>query len=82
MQNGSLANTGVSTLLVTQSSAGRIGLPENFYEHLPLNTDHRSLVRYEDANDLNYEQVKTRIKTLVKTAPHVVRGRFAVEGGS
>lgn len=59
-----------------EDSARRIELTDNFYKHLRLNTDHRELVRFNNALDQNYLQVRSRIEELVAGAPKVVRRRL------
>lgn len=77
-----MTSTGPLRLMVTEDSAHRIGLADNLYQHVPLSTNHRDLVRFDHASDPNYGHVKIRIKSLASKAPEVVHGRFTCEEGS
>ena len=71
---------GPSTLLVTQESAAQIGLKDNFHQHLPLDTDHSGLVKF-DQYDTNYEQVGHRLSQLATATYKTVCNRHAAHQG-
>lgn len=62
--------------MVTENSACKIALEDNYHERLPLNTDHSNLVKFNDPEDEGYQLVKGRIRKFVRTAPEVVQIRF------
>ena len=79
-RNGSLDKTGPPILLVTEDSAARIGLEDNFHQHLPLNVDHSGLVKF-GRGDPNYKRVKHSLEKLVIATHNIVSRRFAVKQG-
>ncbi len=55
--------------MVTQRSATSTGLTAAVNEdNIPLNTDHRGLVKYDDRNQEEYHIVKGRLRTLIAEA--------------
>ena len=79
-RNESLDKTGPPALLVTEDSAARIGLGDNFHQHLPLNVDHSGLVKF-GRGDPNYKRVKHSLEILVTATHRIVSHRFAVKQG-
>ncbi|RDW75280.1 hypothetical protein BP6252_06422 [Coleophoma cylindrospora] len=78
-ENGSWASTGKSTLMVTEQSAIQIGARDNGYQNLPLETNHRDLVRFDDAEDNKYLQVAGRVRKTVDKAIQIVCSRHSAE---
>ena len=72
MSNGIWQKTGSKTLLVTEDSAVRVGLYNNFYKQFPLDTDHSGLVKFEINESGAYEIVQSRLKELVSAAPDII----------
>jgi hypothetical protein len=69
-------------IMVTQMSAERIGSTIRNIEHLPMSkTNHRDLVRFDNAYDERYKSLKDKIKTQAEKAPDEVRKRFSHEEG-
>ncbi|RDW85549.1 hypothetical protein BP5796_03874 [Coleophoma crateriformis] len=66
--NGSWASTGESILMVTAQSATQIGFQDNDYQNLPLETNHRDLVRFDHAGDNKYLQVAGHVRETVDKA--------------
>jgi hypothetical protein len=81
MSDGTLSRTGPLCFVVTQESACRIGLENNFHQQQPLNTDHSSLVKFSSQSDDGYRRIADRMKDLVKDAPDVIKGRFSLNKG-
>ena len=61
---------------MTEDSATRIGLYDDFHKQLPLHTDHSGLVKLERNGHGDYETVQSRLKELVATAPKIITQRF------
>jgi hypothetical protein len=79
--DGTWTRTGEPSMIVTQDSACRIGLGNNFHQEFPLDTDHSGLVKFDSRADDIYKVVRMNIQSLVQKAPAVVKGRFnAIEG--
>lgn len=81
MVDGTLSRTGPLCFVVTQESACRIGLEDNFHQQQPLNTDHSDLVKFSSQSDDGYRRIVDRMKDLIKRAPDVVRVRFSSNNG-
>jgi hypothetical protein len=74
--------TGEAMIMVTQISAERIGSTVRNVEHLPMpKTNHRDLVRFDNAFDERYKSLKDKIKNQTHKAPEEVRKRFSHEEG-
>lgn len=68
MGNGQFAIKGPKEVKVTQTSAESIDLLVRDISHLPSDTDHRGLVRFEDAHDNRYQSLLGRLKRMVAAA--------------
>lgn len=65
-------------MMVTQKSATSIGLVASANEdNIPLESDHRDLVKYRSRRDPRYTVVQERIGRLVREAKGEVERRFA-----
>lgn len=64
--DGKWARTGVEILMVTKASATCIGLPDELYNHLPVDADHSDMVKFWGPDDETYQSVVTRIKDFVQ----------------
>jgi hypothetical protein len=74
--------TGKAIIMVTEMSAGRISSTIRNVEHLPMpKTNHRDLVRFDNAYDKRYKSLKDKIKTQTDKAPDEVQKRFSHEEG-
>jgi hypothetical protein len=58
----------VSRLLVTESSATYTGVSPKSYNFLPLNGDHRSMVKFRTMTDRGYESVRGKVQEFVEEA--------------
>jgi hypothetical protein len=69
---------GPKELMVTRSSAERIGHLARDIEHFPSQSGHRGLVRFEHAQDGRYVSVIEKLKVMAAEAPRAlqVRPRF------
>lgn len=76
IKDGAPTRNGPSTMMVTKVSAERVGHRVRDDKHIPLATDHRGLVRFEQRPDEKYLSVMDKIHDLVEEAPRVVQGRF------
>lgn len=56
--------TGPKKLMVTKNSAERISHDVRGIDHLPSNTDHRGLVRFEHAQDARYRSVVDKLRSM------------------
>jgi hypothetical protein len=73
---------GEAMIMVTQMSAERIGPTVRNVQHLPMpRTNHRDLVRFDNAYDERYKSLKDKIKTQTEKAPDEVQKRFCHEEG-
>lgn len=59
---------GPKELMVTKTSAERIGHLARDIDHLPSNTDHRGLVRFEHSQDNRYRSVVEKLKRMAAEA--------------
>jgi hypothetical protein len=75
-KDGTLTRSGPKSLLVTEESATRTGLPDIFHQHIPLNEDHSGLVKFESPSHGSYEIVMQKIRKYVVEAPKAVSKRF------
>lgn len=64
---------GPQEFMVSKTSAERIGHLVRHVDHLPSNSDHRGLVRFEHAQDQRYKSVIAKLaKMAVEAAAHKV----------
>ena len=76
--DGKLAKNGPKILMVTERSATSTGLTAAAEEeNISFNTDHSGLVKYESRNQLEYQIVQEKVKSLVARAKIEVHKRFA-----
>ncbi|KAK5111066.1 hypothetical protein LTR85_012285 [Meristemomyces frigidus] len=66
--DGKFAIKGRKALMVTKTSAERIGHLARDIDHLPSNTDHRALVRFEHSQDNRYRSVVEKLKNIAAEA--------------
>jgi hypothetical protein len=66
---------GPKELMVTRSSAERIGHLARDIEHFPSQSDHRGLVRFEHAQDGRYVSVIEKLKVIAAEAPRALQVR-------
>ncbi|KAK4955189.1 hypothetical protein LTR10_007384 [Elasticomyces elasticus] len=67
--DGKFAMTGPKETMVTRSSAGRIGDIVRTIDHLPSDTDHRGLVKFEHSQDIRYVSVIEKIRSIAAQFP-------------
>ncbi|KAK5711656.1 hypothetical protein LTR17_018291 [Elasticomyces elasticus] len=67
------AMTGPKEIMVTKTSAERIGHSTRTIDHLPSHTDHRGLVRFEHRQDSRYVSLIEKIMSIAPQAPHALR---------
>jgi hypothetical protein len=67
---------GPKEFMVTKTSAERIGHLTRDIEHLPSQTDHRGLVRFEDSLDLRYISMIERLKVMAAAALEAPYSKF------
>jgi len=74
---------GPRELMVTKTSAERIGHLVRNIDHLASDTDHRGLVKFEHPQDLRYISVIEKLKKMVADAPQALQSRagFGYFGG-
>jgi hypothetical protein len=74
---------GPRELMVTRISAERIGHLARDIEHLPSQSDHRGLVRFEHSGEGRYVSVIEKLKAMAAKAPIALqsRSRFVRFGG-
>jgi hypothetical protein len=61
--------------MVTNTSAERIGRLVRDMEHLPSQTDHRGLVRFEHSRDVRYRSTVGRLRRMAAEAPQALQSR-------
>jgi hypothetical protein len=66
---------GPKELMVTRTSAERIGHLARDIEHLPCQSDHRGLVRFEHSGDGRYVSVIEKLKAMATEAPIALQSR-------
>lgn len=73
---------GPRELMFTRFSAERIGLLARDIEHLPSQSDHRGLVRFEHSENGRYVSVIEKLKAMAAGAPIALqsRSRFGRSG--
>jgi len=73
---GRVTMTGPPQIMVTKSSAERVGSEIRDIEHIPSDTDHRGLVRFDHRQQDEYDSVRGKLCDMVSCAPNIVRQRF------
>jgi hypothetical protein len=66
---------GPKELMVTKTSAERIGHLVRSIDHLASDTDHRGLVRFDHPQDPRYISVVEKLKEMVADAPQALQLR-------
>jgi len=66
--------TGLETLMVTKQSAERISNQVRVLDHLPSESDHRGLVRFDHAHDSKYISLVESIKFIAVPSEHFSGG--------
>jgi hypothetical protein len=61
---------GPKQFMVARNSAERIGHLVRDIEHLPSESDHRGLVRFENSLDWRYTSMIEKLKVMAMEAPH------------
>lgn len=60
--------SGPKELMVTKASAERVGHLSRDIDHLPSNSDHRGLVRFEHSQDARYRSTVRKLAKLASEA--------------
>lgn len=68
--------------MVTTQSATTVGHSPQPWNHIPIEGDHRNMVKFFHKLDPNYVKVKARLKSLVAEAAAAVEKRFSPIAGS
>jgi hypothetical protein len=81
--DGRFETNGPREFMVTDTSAERIGRLVRDMEHLPSQTDHRGLVRFEHARDVRYRSTVGKLRRMAAEAPQELklRARSGCFGG-
>jgi hypothetical protein len=81
--DGRFATAGPKEFMVTDTSAERIGRLVRDMEHLPSQTDHRGLVRFEHPRDVRYRSTVGKLRRMAVEAPQALqlRARSGYFGG-
>ena len=66
--DGNFAATGPDELMVTRTSAAQIGSLVRTINHLPSDTNHRDLVRFEHPHDERYMPVIDQLRRMADEA--------------
>jgi hypothetical protein len=72
---GRFVTEGPRELMVTKTSAERIGHLVRNIDHLSSDTDHRGLVRFEHPQDPRYISMIEKLKEMGAEAPHALQSR-------
>jgi hypothetical protein len=75
LSDGSYATKGPKEFMVTDASAERIGRLVRDMEHLPSQTDHRGLVRFEHSRDVRYRSTVGKLRRMAAEAPRALQSR-------
>jgi hypothetical protein len=80
---GRFVTEGPRELMVTKTSAERIGHLVRSIDHLASNTDHRGLIRFDYPQDPRYISVVEKLKQMAADAPQALqlRARSGYFGG-
>jgi hypothetical protein len=73
--SGHFSTDGPRELMVTKTSAERIGHLVRNIEHLSSDTDHRGLVRFEHSMDRRYMSMVEKLKEMAVEAPGALQSR-------
>lgn len=65
-------------MLVEHTSATHSSHVEKPHNQISINADHSDIVKFTREDDPDYVTVASRIKTLVRDGPDVVRARFGL----
>lgn len=68
--------------MVTAPSATNVGNTPQPWNQIPIEADHRSMVKFAHKLDPNYIKVKARLKSLVVDAVSVIAKRFSPTPGA
>ncbi|KAF8244548.1 hypothetical protein K440DRAFT_9874 [Wilcoxina mikolae CBS 423.85] len=72
---GELTRTGPFIQLVNRGSATCFCPTAALQDHIPIDTDHSSLVKFTGRSDKHYDAVRIRLSSLVKRATNIMRKR-------
>lgn len=72
---GRFVTDGPRELMVTKMSAERIGHLARSIDHLPSDTDHRGLIRFEHSFDVRYMSMVDKVKEMAAEAPRALQSR-------
>jgi hypothetical protein len=75
LDDGSFATKGPKEFMVTDTSAERIGRLVRDMEHLPSQTDHRGLARFEHSRDARYRSTVAKLRRMAEEAPRALQSR-------
>ena len=75
LDDGRFATQGPKEFMVTDTSAERIGRLVRDMEHLPSQTDHRGLVRFEHSRDVRYRSTVGKLRRMAAEAPRALQSR-------
>lgn len=67
--------------MVPESCAVYSGFQGKRCNQIPVEADHRGLVRFRDKYDMNYAAVQNRLPTFVSDAPMIIKERLKRVGG-
>jgi hypothetical protein len=73
--DGRVATEGPKEFMVTATSAERIGRLVRDMEHLPSQTDHRGLVRFEHSREVRYRSTIGKLRRMAAEAPQALQSR-------
>ena len=81
--DGRYATEGPKEFMVTATSAERIGRLVRDMEHLPSQTDHRGLVKFEHSREVRYRSTIGKLRRMASEAPQALqlRARSGCFGG-
>lgn len=68
--------------MVTQDSATNSGPTEKLSDQIPVESNHRSLVKFANMEDKTYQTVYCRLTKLVSEAPAAIARRFSSKPSS
>jgi hypothetical protein len=75
LDDESFATKGPKEFMVTDTSAERIGRLVRDIEHLPSQTDHRGLARFEHSRDARYRSTVAKLRRMAEEAPRALQSR-------
>lgn len=62
--------------MVTKQSANHIGPHVLLTQEIPMEADHRGLVKFSSESDTGYSIVCNRLQIFIQSAPTVIQRRF------